>query len=187
MLTLYNPDGLRLEPVAGPARENRKPWTGGPVLAEHAIRGLYGVTLTEAVTEPTAGLLTQVMGFRLEAAGAGRYRYATGPGGPGAAVDIEVRRDLAPGRVAVGTVHHVAWRNRLLAAGCQVTPVRDRLYFHSFYFFEPGGVLFEVATDPPGFTVAETANSLGSGLRLPPWLEAVPAPPSRSVKPTRRP
>ncbi len=183
VLTFYDPDGLQLELIAGPAPDNREPWTGGPVPAEHAIRGVYNVTLTEAAAEPTDGLLTQVMGFRLQVAGSGRYRYGTGPGGPGATVDVEVRRDLFRGRVAVGTVHHVAWRtasdetqlawrNRLLAAGYQVTPVRDRLYFHSIYFFEPGGVLFEIATDPPGFTVDETAETLGSGLRLPPWLEA---------------
>ncbi len=182
VLVFYDPDGLKLELVAGPEPDDREPWSGGPVPAEHAVRGIYGVTLTEAAAEPTAGLLTQVMGFRFQGAAAGRYRYVAGAGGPGAIVDVEVRRDLFRGRVAAGTVHHVAfrtqndetqlaWRSRLLAAGYQVTPVRDRLYFHSIYFLEPGGVLFEIATDPPGFTVDEPAEALGTGLRLPPWLE----------------
>lgn len=205
VLRFYDPDGLQLELVAGPGPDNREPWTGGPVPAEHGVRGIYGVTLTEPAAEPTTGLLTLVMGFRFQAADAGRYRYATGPGGPGAVVDVEVRRDLFRGRVAVGTVHHVAWRtgndetqlawrSRLLAAGYQVTPVRDRLYFRSIYFFEPGGVLFEIATDPPGFTVDEAADTLGTGLRLPPWLEArraeleaVLPPLSLPVQPARRP
>jgi len=183
VLVFYDPDGLQLELVAGPEPDDREPWSGGPVPAEHAIRGVYGVTLTEATADPTAGLLTQIMGFKFQGAAAGRYRYTAGAGGPGAIVDVEVRRDLFRGRVAAGTVHHVAfrtendetqlaWRSRLLAAGYQVTPVRDRLYFRSIYFFEPGGVLFEVATDPPGFTVDEPAEALGAGLRLPPWLES---------------
>jgi catechol 2,3-dioxygenase-like lactoylglutathione lyase family enzyme len=182
VLTFYDPDGLRLELVAGPDADTREPWARGPVPAEHAIRGIHSVTLTEGVLEPTAGLLTRLMGFRFSAAEGSRYRFATGPGGPGSVVDVELRRDLFRGRVAVGTVHHVAWRtagdetqlgwrSRLLAAGYQVTPVRDRLYFRSIYFLEPGGVLFEIATDPPGFTVDETPEALGTGLRLPPWLE----------------
>jgi len=183
VLVFYDPDGLKLELVAGPEPDDREPWSGGPVPAEHAVRGIYGVTLTEAVPDPTAGLLTQIMGFTFRAAAGGRrYRYAAGAGGPGAIVDVEVRRDLFRGRIAAGTVHHVAfrtqnddtqlaWRSRLLAAGYQVTPVRDRLYFHSIYFFEPGGVLFEIATDPPGFTVDEPPEALGTGRRLPPWLE----------------
>ena len=97
-------------------------------------------------------------------------------------MDVVTAPDASPGRVAVGTVHHVAWRvvsddaqqswrRRLLEAGVNVTPVRDRQYFRSIYYHEPGGVLFEIATDPPGFTVDEPPEALGAALRLPPWLE----------------
>jgi glyoxalase family protein len=96
-------------------------------------------------------------------------------------VDVAAVR-ATPGRIAVGSIHHIAfrtasdeteaaWRAHLQAAGVQVTPPQDRQYFHSIYFREPGGVLFEIATDPPGFTFDESRAELGSDLKLPPWLE----------------
>jgi len=180
VLSFTDPDGLRLEMAA--AADSRTPWTGGPAHAEFAIRGIYGVNLAEEGYEQTAELLTATMGFRKTNTDGNRTRFETGAGGAGAVVDIECAPDLAPGRTAVGTVHHVAWRtpddagqrswrDTLAHAGRNVTPIIDREYFHSIYFREPGGVLFEIATDPPGFTVDETADELGTHLMLPPWME----------------
>lgn len=158
---------------------------GGPVPAEHGLRGFAGVALTEADPEPTAGLLTELMGFRLAGEGGGRARFeaaGTEPETPGRNVDVLARPDVGRGRVAVGSVHHVAFRTpteesqreargRLFEAGYAPTPIIDRFYFRSIYFREPGGVLFEVATDPPGFGLDEESDAPASGLRLPPWLE----------------
>lgn len=182
VLPLRDPDGLQLELVAVPEAETRPYWTGGPVPAEYAIRGFLGVTLTLAAQEPTAGLLTELLGFRPAGRSGARYRYEVGNGVPGGVVDLLVDPGAPIGRVAVGSVHHVAWRVpddtqqamirvALSRAGYRVTPVQDRKYFRSIYFREPGGVLFEVATDPPGFTVDEPAERLGTQLQLPPWLE----------------
>jgi glyoxalase family protein len=175
-----DPDGLPLALVAG--SDSRTGWTGGAVDGECAIRGLHSVTLSEAGYERTAALLTGTLGFRPKGEDGNRARWETGAGGPGAAVDIESVPAEGPGRVAAGTIHHVAfraatydeqtaWRSELADAGLNVTPVIDRKYFRSIYFREPGGVLFEIATDPPGFAVDETVPELGTRLVLPRWLE----------------
>lgn len=180
VISFADPDGLRLELVG--AADARLGFTGGPVRPERAIRGLCGVTLSEQGYESTAALLTGTMGFRHAADSGNRFRFAAGTGGAGSAVDVLCQPDLPPGRIAVGTVHHVAWRvpddaaqersrDTLVRSGLNVTPVIDRKYFHSIYFREPGGVLFEIATDPPGFAVDEPEAALGSRLMLPPWLE----------------
>lgn len=182
VLTLLDPDGLKLELVAHPGADARPPWRGGGVPAEHAIRGVYAVTLSEQGYESTAALLTGVMGFELTAEDGNRFRFDAAEGGAGARVDILCVPDAPPGRIAAGSVHHVAfrvpdessqieWRDRLRASRLDVTPVLDRQYFKSIYFREPGGVLFEIATDPPGFTRDEPVSSLGTRLELPPWLE----------------
>jgi len=182
VLAFRDPDELALELVAHPNVEDRPYWRGGPVLAEHAIRGLYGVTLWEEGYELTAKLLTESLGFRLLDEQGSYFRYTVGEGGPGALVDVRSAPDFWRGVVAVGTVHHVAWRtpndeqqlvwrDKLAGLDLNVTPVMDRQYFHSIYFREPGGVLFEIATDPPGFTVDEPLERLGTHLKLPPWLE----------------
>ena len=181
VLTLLDPDGLKLELVAR-AGDDRAPWTGGPVPAEHAIRGFEGVTLTEWNPEVTAAVVRDVMGFRPAGEGKDRVRFEAGTGGPGTRVDILARPDAPRGHVSAGTVHHVAfrvaddpaqaaWHEELTEEGFHVSPILDRQYFHSIYFRERGGVLFELATDPPGFTKDEPVEALGSGLRLPPWLE----------------
>ena len=111
-----------------------------------------------------------------------RFRFETELGGPGSIVDLLCQPELRRGKVLVGTVHHVAWRTasdedqkswrqKIAGAGRNVTPVIDRRYFHSIYFREPGGVLFEIATDPPGFAIDEPKEKLGTSLKLPPWLE----------------
>lgn len=182
VLRFRDPDGLALELVAHPRAEERPGWSDGPVPPEHAIRGLHAVTLLEAIAEPTLRFLIEGMGFRVEREEGDQIRLRVGPGGPGAWVDLRVDPRASRGRVAVGTVHHVAWRVRndaeqgawrthLQARGLYVTSVMDRKYFRSIYFREPGGVLFEIATDPPGFTVDEPPERLGTGLMLPDWLE----------------
>lgn len=181
-LAVRDPDGLALELVAHPGADPRPPWEDGPVPAGQAIRGLHSVTLTEAGHERTAALLADTLGFRLVEESAARFRFATGDGGAGALVDVACSPEAPPGLVAAGTVHHiawrapddaaqVAWRDTLVGQELNVTPIIDRQYFHSIYFREPGGVLLEIATDPPGFTVDEPLMRLGRALKLPPWLE----------------
>jgi glyoxalase family protein len=182
VLQFSDPDGLQLELVADSRATLGQPWTGASVPVAQAIRGFHSVALLERAPDDTERVLTDVMGFRHVRSVGHRRRYVSGEGGPAAHVDVVAAPDAPPGRVAVGTVHHVAWRTatdeaqgawrrRLLDAGFNVTPVRDRQYFHSIYYHEPGGVLFEIATDPPGFGVDEPPEALGSRLRLPPWLE----------------
>ncbi len=182
ILEFSDPDGLQLELVADPRTDLGHPWTAASVPVSQAIRGFHSVALLERAYDDTEALLTGVMGFGLVKAVGHRRRYAVGDGGLATWVDIVSAPDAPPGHVAVGTVHHVAWRTatdeaqqrwrqRLVKAYLGVTPVLDRQYFRSIYFREPGGVLFEIATDPPGFTVDEAPDALGAGLRLPPWLE----------------
>jgi catechol-2,3-dioxygenase len=138
--------------------------------------------LSEDGYERTAKLLTETLGFRPRSSENNVFRYEVGEGGPGAYVDVRCAPELRRGHVAGGTVHHVAWRTptdereqawrgALVGLDLNVTPVLDRKYFHSIYFREPGGILFEIATDPPGFTVDESVEQLGTHLELPPWLE----------------
>ncbi|HVM15015.1 MAG TPA: ring-cleaving dioxygenase [Egibacteraceae bacterium] len=182
VVVFTDPDGLQIELVAHTGTDERPPWERGPVPGEHAIRGLYAVTMAEEGYEATADLLTETLGFRHVAEEANRFRFDVGSGGPGARVDVICQPDAPRGMVAAGTVHHVAWRapdgdtqvtwrQAIVEDGLNVTPVLDRQYFTSIYFREPGGVLLEIATDPPGFTVDEDPEHLGSSLKLPPWLE----------------
>jgi glyoxalase family protein len=182
LLFFTDPDGLQLELIPTSQANPDRLWNRGPVPVDFAIRGFHHVTLSENGYERTASLLTDTLGFRrIEEHGA-RFRYAAATGRPGTMVDLVCAPEGRPGRVAVGTVHHVAWRTPTDAQQAEwrqemkdllynVTPVIDRTYFHSIYFHEPGGVLFEIATDPPGFAVDEPANELGSSLVLPSWLE----------------
>ncbi|GCE28682.1 diguanylate cyclase [Dictyobacter alpinus] len=182
VLTFRDPDGLVIELVAHPGELERPGWDNGEIPAEHAIRGISAVTLWEDGHEETAGLLTKTMGFRLVSEEDNTFRYELGAGGAGARVDVRNAHGFWRGAVATGTVHHVAWRvandeaqaawqEQLDAQDFNVTPILDREYFHSIYFPEPGGVLFEIATDPPGFAINESVERLGTQLQLPPWLE----------------
>jgi len=184
-LAFADPDGLRLELLASAEPEDgREPWDGSSVPAEHAIRGFDSVTLLHADGAATEELLVDAMGFRKVAVDGSRVRYESGDGGSGTFVDLLHDPNAAPGRVAGGSVHHIAfrvadddaqaeWQSRLYRAGHPTTEVKDRMYFHSIYLREPGGVLFELATDTPGFATDESVDRLGSGLRLPPWLESM--------------
>ncbi len=190
VLAFYDPDGLKLEMVAhaeggaeGSAeRSNTAPWLDGPVPAEHAIRGFHSVTLAVRNLGPTARLLTETMGLRSAGDHDSRYRFVTPQGALASRVDLLHTPVTGFGTIAAGTVHHVAWRvpdelsqatwrETLAEEGLHPTEVKDRQYFQSIYFREPGGVLFELATDPPGFTRDEAPAHLGTELKLPPWLE----------------
>ncbi len=186
-LPFTDPEGQRLELIED--GDGGVPWDRSPVPKEMAIRGLHSVTLLVESLAPTERVLTEVMGFRR----AGSYAlpevtsrevvvFECGPGGPGAEVHVEERPEMPRGRLGVGGVHHVAyrtpddeqhriWRDRVSGAGLGVTPVIDRFYFRSIYFREPGGVLFEIATDGPGFATDEDPEHLGERLSLPPFLE----------------
>jgi len=181
-LSFADPDGLRLELRDDPGAEAEPAWKAGPVPPEFAVRGLHGVTLALDAHEGTASLLTEVMGFRRVASEGDRIRYQAANGALASRVDLLALPGSPRGRMGVGVVHHVAWRTsddeeqrawraRIAAHGLHPTPVYDRQYFRSVYFREPGGVLFEIATDTPGFGVDETPERLGTGLKLPPWLE----------------
>lgn len=181
VLGFSDPDGLALELVAT-MRSGSQPPASGPVPAEAAIRGFHGVTLSEEGYENTARLLTDIMGFRPDGGEGHRFRYRAPAGDFAAVVDLLCVPDGRHGAMGAGVVHHVAfrtpddeqqraWRATIVGLGFNVSPVMDRTYFHSIYFREPGGVLFEIATDSPGFTADEAAEELGTRLRLPPWLE----------------
>lgn len=184
VLPFADREGMRLELVVPARPDSRTAWAGGPVPDEHGIRGFHSVTLSQTGSEETARLLTDTLCFRPAGGEGRRTRFETGE--TGGVVDLLVEPDVPPTQVAAGTVHHVAWRTpddpsqlewreTVAGAGYDVTPVLDRQYFHSIYFREPGGVLFEIATDLPGFTVDEPAAELGSSLRLPPRLEPLRA------------
>jgi glyoxalase family protein len=182
VISLVDPDDLPLELVARPGGTLRAPWKVGPVPTEHAIRRFSGATLSLAGYERTARLLTETMGFREVGSEGTRFRFQVGEGDDAAMIDLLCQPEGDPGRMGIGAVHHIAWRTPsreqqeqwrgvLAKAGYDVTPVLDRNYFESIYFREPGGVLFEIATDPPGFTADESPEELGTHLKLPPWLE----------------
>lgn len=173
-------DGLGLELVAN-NKDNRPGFTYGNIPLEHAIKGFYGITLSEEGYERTAGLLVGQMDHELMAERGNRFRYSAS-GQPGSFVDVLCSPDILMGLPGYGTIHHVAFattddasqleaRAKLLKFGLNVTPVLDREYFHSIYFREPGGVLFEIATLPPGFAIDEDPEHLGESLKLPPWQE----------------
>jgi glyoxalase family protein len=166
VLSFSDPDGMPVELVA----------TGG---SGSSITGFHGVTLSESGYESTARLLTDTFGYTLTASEDNRFRYT---GSAGNHVDLLCQPDARRGGMGAWTIHHVAfraetdalqkqWQTDLIRLGYNVTPVLDRQYFHSIYFREPGGVLFEIATDPPGFAIDETLDQLGTALKLPPALE----------------
>lgn len=173
--------GQPLELVGTDGHE-REPWREGPVPPEHAIRGFHSVTLASASPFQTASVL-DALGFDLSGQDGDRIRHRTTTHGsePGTVVDI-LDTDLPFGREGIGTAHHVAfrfedetaleaWHDLLVADGLEPTYLKDRTYFRSVYVREPGGILFELATDGPGLTVDESVDSLGTRLQLPSWLE----------------
>ncbi len=180
VLYLEDTDGLGLELVFN-KRDARPGFSYGNIPLEFALKGFYGMALSEEGYEKTAGLLTTQMDHKLILEKGNRFRYSAS-GKPGDFVDVLCSPEMLPGREGAGTVHHVAFatatevsqieaREKLVKMGLNVTPIIDRQYFHSIYFREPGGVLFEIATLPPGFTIDEPLEHLGETLKLPAWEE----------------
>lgn len=182
VLALRDPDGIAVELVAAPGVPASRHWAGAPVPEDYAIRGLFAAQMWVLRAEPSVRLL-EGLGYRV----LGEVDTITYLGLPGAEASlgrVEVREtgQFMAARGGVGTVHHLAFRvpddetqqalrEQLQRQGVRVTAVQDRLYFRSIYFREPGGVLFEIATDVPGFTYDESFEQLGTDLRLPGWLE----------------
>lgn len=197
VLSFTDQDGLRLELIETGAANPARAWTRSSISAEFAIRGFHSATLSETGYQRTATLLTDQMGFRLVGQEQNRFRYEVDSGGPSKIVDVICAPDGPEGRIAAGTVHHIAWRTpddaqqgewlaEVGRLGYNVSPVMDRVYFHSIYFREPGGILFEIATDTPGFMVDEPVENLGSTLALPPWLAPQRSRIEAALQPIRR-
>ncbi|HEX5840048.1 MAG TPA: ring-cleaving dioxygenase [Anaerolineales bacterium] len=187
VLAFDDPDGMQVELVAAGAADEIRFWEEGPIPQVHALSGFQSVTLWLNEIEPTADLLINQMGYTFAERAGNRHRFTGGPGSLARSIDI-LHRPVQPedkpdeASFGAGSIHHIAFRvpsddvqlkyqSALRAAGYDVTPVRDRNYFHSIYFREPGGVLFEIATDTPGFAIDEPVESLGEALKLPEWFE----------------
>jgi glyoxalase family protein len=180
VIAFDDPHGLHLALVEAGTARKFTPWDGGPVSGERQIRGLFGAQVWERDSTRTAAFLSEVLGFEEIGRESGwiRYGFIDAAG----VIDLRDAPESRRGAWGVGAVHHLAWRvddeerqlamrARIESAGAHPTPVIDRFWFKSVYFKEPGGVLFEIATDGPGFAVDEGASVLGETLVLPPWLE----------------
>lgn len=195
VIAFADPDRIPVE-IVGVADDERPGWSGADIPREFALRGLFAATLSLREMAPTAELLTQTMGFTRLGEDGGRTRFAVGAHAPGELVDLIVNPALSRGQDGAGTIHHVAWRvagdaeqkvfrGALQGGGLTVSPVRDRTYFRSIYYREPGGILFEIATDVPGFGVDESPDALGSALKLPPQFEPFRDQIERALPPLR--
>jgi glyoxalase family protein len=183
VLPFTDPDGMSLALVGVPGAENEAGWSNGDVPAEHAIRGFHGVTVLLESAAKTSAIFTDVFGFAETGREGSTIRYRAPGDAVGAIVDIYEAKGFLPGRQGRGSVHHIAFRATDDAAqsemarrlvqdhGMHPTEQKDRNYFRSVYFREPGGILFEIATDIPGFAVDEPVASLGQALKLPAFLE----------------
>jgi glyoxalase family protein len=177
-LTFIDPDGLKIELIASKSPDNRIPWQTEEVPEEFGTKGFHSVTITTNKLQPTADVLTDLLGYKLQESHVNRFRFSTDTVDNANLVDlVEIPAEQA-GHIAGGSVHHIAfrvkdeqilmrYREKIEAAGLNITEKIDRNYFYSLYFREPGGVLFELATDNPGFTIDEPVEELGYGLKLP--------------------
>lgn len=184
VLTFRDPDGIQLELIASrEAIDENLLWDEGPVPVDHAIAGFHHATLAVENPDPSLHLLMKNFGYEISEQTGNRFRLKARNARLGGLVDVVVLPAGNRGKMGAGTVHHIAWRaanddiqlkkrDELITAGFQVTPVVDRNYFHSIYFREPGNILYEIATDGPGFLVDESIEELGSQLRLPAWYES---------------
>ncbi len=181
IISFTDPDGLQLELIESEG-DDRKVWITSEIKDEVALKGFHHVTLTVQKAEATARVLTDLFGYELEKQADNRYRYLTTATSTANRIDIVEDSSAVRGHNAAGTNHHIAFRvkddkvlmefrEKILSAGFHITPKIDRDYFFSLYFREPGGVLFEIATDNPGFTVDEPLAELGSSLKLPSQYE----------------
>jgi glyoxalase family protein len=182
VLGFSDPDGMHLELVEHTAGGTANVSRHSSIPAEYAIRGFFGVTLNERDLYST-GMVLERMGFDQSDNNGNRFRFSAEGDAHGRHIDILEQPNLRQGGIGAGSVHHIAfrasddaalraWRQEMLKLSLDVTPVLDRTYFHSIYFREPGGVLFEIATDPPGFSFDEPLETLGEALKLPDWLES---------------
>ena len=198
VLSFKDPDGLLVELVATSRVGTTPAWTEGPISPEHSIRGLQGAAIWEDGDLGSADFLTKTLGFQPVGEEGNVLRFQSADLGVGTVVDLRRAPGFWRGAGGVGTVHHMAFRAsddqaqldkraEIENQGYDITPVIDREYFHSVYFREPGGILFEIATDPPGFTVDEPAAELGTHLKLPPMYEASRAQIERALPPLRLP
>ncbi|WP_415328157.1 ring-cleaving dioxygenase [Chryseobacterium sp. MMS23-Vi53] len=178
LISFQDPDGLQLQFIESSTSDDRKVWTINDIKDENALKGFHNITLTLRKADPTIKVLTDILGYDLQKQDGKRYRFATDAIETANLVDIIENDKILAGRNAAGTNHHVAFRvkddnvlmefrEKVLSAGLNITPKIDRDYFYSLYFREPGGVLFEIATDNPGFTVDEPLSELGTNLKLP--------------------
>lgn len=181
-IAFQDPDGLLIELVFTDRQMLRSPWKNGPVPTEHAVKAFHGVTMNLAEAASSLEVLQDILGARFVAREGNRQRYSIGVGEHTAMIDLIIDPATPPARQSAGSVHHIAWRvmddaseefwqGTIAQHGLMPTEIIDRFYFHSIYFREPGGILYEIATDNPGFTVDETLDTLGSALVLPPWFE----------------
>lgn len=181
VLSLADPDGITVEIIES-ANDGRSASAWDGLGDDVAIRGFHSAGIASARPGESTQFLINTLGFREIYNDGETIRFEVGAGGAGTYVDIIDRPGRDFGRMGGGTVHHIAfrteseqmseqWRQIIVANGRNVTPIVDRNYFKSLYFREPGGVLYELATDPPGMTYNESLDQLGSGLMLPPWLE----------------
>jgi glyoxalase family protein len=198
VLPLVDPHGLRVALVESASARRRAfaPWDGSPIPPERQVRGLYGAQISEQQSAPTTQFLTNVLGFKEIGTENGWTRYGF-PNDPGI-VDVREERDARRGAWGIGTIHHLAWsvkneehqlrvREQVGQAGGHATEVIDRFWFKSVYFREPGGVLFEIATEGPGFAIDESRSHLGESLVLPPFLESQRAQIERVLPPLTMP
>ena len=181
-MELHDPDGIKLEIVEDPTPRPFLFWKDGGIPESFAIRGFFGVTVSVVSSTDSVRFLTDRMGAKPHATLGASELLVIGESERAGFIEVVTLGHRQRGQMGAGAVHHVAWRvtneeeqlawqSKLRENGVGVTPVRDRKYFHSIYFREPGEVLFEIATDPPGFTADEPRESLGSKLQLPKWLE----------------
>jgi len=181
-LAFQDPDGLRLDLIVPSNPDNRKAWETKDITAKVATKGFHSITLTVKNATPTASILIDIFDYKLLKQEGNHYRFITDAVENASIVDIIEASNLASGRGAAGTNHHVAFRvkddnilmefrEKIVSKGLSITPKIDRDYFFSLYFREPGGVLFELATDNPGFTRDEPLNELGTSLKLPKQYE----------------
>lgn len=181
-LPFTDPHGLQLAVVETDSQRPFVPWERSPVPSNHQLQGMYSVRLWERQLAPTASMLTEHMGFTHLGTEEGWHRYGVEGGGSGKLIEVKELPQERRGQWGTGSVHHVAWRttnsdeemvlrSTIERVGLRPTPQIDRFWFKSVYFKEPGGVLFELATDEPGFDLDEDMEHLGEQLILPPWLE----------------
>jgi glyoxalase family protein len=197
VLSFSDPDGMALE-IVGSFEPRGQAWGAGPVPVQYAIHGFHSATVSEEGYENTARLLTDVMGFKEIGGEQNRFRYRATGDGFASTIDLLCTPGGKYGQMGAGVVHHIAFRTRddaqqaawhhtIADKGFNISPVMDRTYFHSIYYREPGGVLFEIATENPGFTADEAPDKLGQKLMLPPWLEKHRAAIEKAVPPLRLP